>query len=333
VQHLQTKSGNMAAYPSDGSDSHPNSVGNQKATNEFAAFLNVNVNRWNRQADAGETVDFSANQTGGVAPLSVSFSAQCTGSVTGYLWNFGDGTSSTLMNPTHAYTAQGKYTVSLTATFADGAITATRADYVVVSAPVTLVSPNGSEIWGGAATQVIRWSYSGNPGPYVKIELMKAGVLNRVLTGKASIGAKGNGSYSWYIPCEQPSAGDYAIRVTSTANSACSVVSRNFAIKGAGIGVVAPVGGEQWKTNESRKLQWSYAGCAGSYVRIELLKNGVSSLTITSSAKMGASGNGTFTWKIPSGTKPGADYKIRITSTQYPGLSGVSNGNFTILEK
>jgi hypothetical protein len=137
---------------------------------------------------------------------------------------------------------------------------------------------NGSEIWGGATTQVIRWSYSGNPGPYVKIELMKAGVLNRVLTAKARIGTKGNGSYSWYIPCEQPSAGDYTIRVTSTANSAYSAVSRNFTIKGAGIGVVAPVGGEQWKTNESGKLQWSYAGCAGSYVRIELLKNGVSSL-------------------------------------------------------
>ena len=37
-----------------------------------------------------------------------------------YLWNFGDGTTSTLANPSHVYPSKGLYTVSLTVTSSDG---------------------------------------------------------------------------------------------------------------------------------------------------------------------------------------------------------------------
>jgi gliding motility-associated-like protein len=37
-----------------------------------------------------------------------------------YLWNFGDGTTSTLNNPAHVYAAKGLYTVTLTVTSSDG---------------------------------------------------------------------------------------------------------------------------------------------------------------------------------------------------------------------
>jgi gliding motility-associated-like protein len=44
----------------------------------------------------------------------VNFTNQSTGS-SSYAWDFGDGTSSTLVNPTHAYALPGLYTVQLTA--------------------------------------------------------------------------------------------------------------------------------------------------------------------------------------------------------------------------
>ena len=43
-----------------------------------------------------------------------SFSDQSFGSPTSWLWNFGDGTTSTLQNPVHTYTQNGSYTVTLT---------------------------------------------------------------------------------------------------------------------------------------------------------------------------------------------------------------------------
>ena len=43
---------------------------------------------------------FTANITTGTAPLDVQFNDQSTGNITSYYWNFGDGGSSTLQNPT-----------------------------------------------------------------------------------------------------------------------------------------------------------------------------------------------------------------------------------------
>jgi len=44
----------------------------------------------------------------------VYFSNNSTGNFTNYYWSFGDGTSSTLLNPVHTYTQQGTYTACLT---------------------------------------------------------------------------------------------------------------------------------------------------------------------------------------------------------------------------
>lgn len=46
VQHLQTVASNTAAYPSDDWDDHPNQIGNQKATAEFAPLLNFWYHCW-----------------------------------------------------------------------------------------------------------------------------------------------------------------------------------------------------------------------------------------------------------------------------------------------
>lgn len=44
---------------------------------------------------------FSANVTSGTSPLSVVFTDSSTNSPTSWLWDFGDGSNSTLQNPTH----------------------------------------------------------------------------------------------------------------------------------------------------------------------------------------------------------------------------------------
>jgi PKD repeat protein len=52
--------------------------------------------------------------------LTVSFTDQSTGSVTGHAWDFGDGGTSAVQNPSHVYAAAGTYLVCLTATNACG---------------------------------------------------------------------------------------------------------------------------------------------------------------------------------------------------------------------
>ncbi|MDP5172037.1 MAG: PKD domain-containing protein [Bacteroidia bacterium] len=59
---------------------------------------------------------FSQNDSVGCSPFTVKFTDRTRASypITGWLWNFGDGTTSTVKNPTHTYLTDGIYTVSLT---------------------------------------------------------------------------------------------------------------------------------------------------------------------------------------------------------------------------
>ncbi len=63
---------------------------------------------------------FTNESTAGTAPI------------TSYLWDFGDGETSTSENPQHAYEDIGTFTVSLTAFSTDGSDTETRVDYVTI---------------------------------------------------------------------------------------------------------------------------------------------------------------------------------------------------------
>ena len=67
-------------------------------------------------ADAPPVAKFKFTITG----KQVNFVDQSTGSPTDWLWNFGDGASSTLQNPAHVYAAAGTYNVMLTVTNAGG---------------------------------------------------------------------------------------------------------------------------------------------------------------------------------------------------------------------
>jgi PGF-pre-PGF domain-containing protein len=78
---------------------------------------------------------FSGTPTSGTAPLSVTFTDASTNTPTSWSWDFGDGGTDTVQNPTYIYTSPGTYTVSLTASNAAGSDTATQTDYISVVIP------------------------------------------------------------------------------------------------------------------------------------------------------------------------------------------------------
>jgi len=74
--------------------------------------------------------DFSASPLSGKYPLTVQFTDLSTNTPTSWLWDFGDGSTSTEQNPIHQYTSEGSFTVSLTATNAGGSDTKTKTNYI-----------------------------------------------------------------------------------------------------------------------------------------------------------------------------------------------------------
>lgn len=64
---------------------------------------------------------------------SITFNDITTNNPTEWLWNFGDGASSTEQNPTHIYVNEGLFTVSLTASNSDGSGTKIKPDLIKVN--------------------------------------------------------------------------------------------------------------------------------------------------------------------------------------------------------
>lgn len=104
-------------------------------------------------ANSPPTSDFIAQSTTS-CDGSIIFVDKTNPTPTAWLWDFGDGTTATQQNPTHTYTANGTYTVQLTATNSFGANTKTRTSYVTINMPnpPTVTPPNPTILSGQTAT-------------------------------------------------------------------------------------------------------------------------------------------------------------------------------------
>ena len=91
--------------------------------------------------------NFTADVLIGPVPLTVNFTDLSSPVPTAWLWDFGDGTSSsTLQNPTHTYTTGGVYSVTLTITSSAGYAPFTQTRYITVNPPSILGGPNAYRI-------------------------------------------------------------------------------------------------------------------------------------------------------------------------------------------
>lgn len=122
--------------------------------------------------------DFASNVNG----LIVTFTDKSTddSSVTSHHWNFGDGSSSSASNPSHTYSADGSYQVSLTVSDAQGltdskTATVTVADGIIIGdcAPTWSASINyqiGDKVsYDGDEYESTWWSTGASPAVYSNV--------------------------------------------------------------------------------------------------------------------------------------------------------------------
>lgn len=106
--------------------------------------------------------DFIATPSSGPTPLNVAFSDRSTGTPTRWLWDFGDGGTSTLQHPTHVYSNIGRYTVTLTASNDCSTDTVIKSDAVVTTASFTGSVINLTKRCGGMGRMI--------DGTYIQFE-------------------------------------------------------------------------------------------------------------------------------------------------------------------
>jgi C1A family cysteine protease len=99
--------------------------------------------------------------------------------------------------------------------------------YGTISTPtITLTKPASGVSWQTGTTQAINWTFTGDPGPFVKIDLWKGGAFSQTLSSSTAI----TGSYNWTVPTSLMVGNDYQIVVSSTSNASVSGSSSIFSI-------------------------------------------------------------------------------------------------------
>jgi PKD repeat protein len=115
--------------------------------------------------DVAPVANFSATPNT-ADPLTVVFTDTSTpgsAAITAWSWDFGDGGSSTLQNPPHAYAASGNYDVRLTVTTTVGSNAKTLPYYVSV-APVAPLASFVSSRTSGSTPATVQFTDTSGPG-------------------------------------------------------------------------------------------------------------------------------------------------------------------------
>ncbi|HYN44928.1 MAG TPA: NosD domain-containing protein [Candidatus Limnocylindrales bacterium] len=196
--------------------------------------------------------------------------------------------------------------------------------FTIPTPNISVITPKGGDTWRRGTTQTIKWNSSGSPGAYVKIELIKAGVANRVIIAITP----NDGTHPWLIPATQAPGTDYKVRITSTTNAAYNDTSDNsFTIPAPSFTVVSPNGPENWTHGTTQTIRWNSTESPRSYIKIELLKPGVVPNKVIIASTLN---DGSHPWLIPGTQATGDDYKVKITSTITASNNDTSDSNFSV---
>jgi len=142
------------------------------------------------------------------------------GFIVGWLWDFGDGMTSTAQNPVHTYTVPGTYTVSLTVTDDDGA-SSTTSKIITIDAPVveiyvydiTQTIVKSGKSCNSSAVVTIR-DTDNNPVPNATVYISWGGVVS----GTAS-GITGPNGTVTFTSAKVKSTGPFIITVNNVTHS------------------------------------------------------------------------------------------------------------------
>jgi PKD repeat protein len=163
-------------------------------------------------------VEISSSPASGYAPLYVSFASWASdpdGYIASYSWNFGDGNTSTLVNPDNTYRSAGTYTARLTVTDNAGA-TATASVQITVAGSTPANQPPRVEISasptsGYAPLYVSFASWASDPDGYIASYSWNFG------DGNTSTQPNPGNTYQ--------SAGTYTARLTVTDNAGATATA------------------------------------------------------------------------------------------------------------
>jgi PKD repeat protein len=181
-------------------------------------------------------VNITTSTTSGPAPLAVDLAADASdldGSITGYLWEFGDGQTSTLPAVTHVYQSPGSFVTRVTVTDNLGAATTASVTISVAAQSglvVRVLNPNGGEALKFGSTFNITWSVSGGSPSRQDVLLSRDGGVTWSVLASGLPGTVKN--FLWRVPKSATTSARIRVRVLDTNGAIVEDTSdANFTIR------------------------------------------------------------------------------------------------------
>ncbi len=134
---------------------------------------------------------------------------------------------------------------------------------------ITVISPNGGEIWYAGNSMDIQWNSQGNSG-HIKIELSRNGGSTWEMLFAST---PDDGKQSWVVT--GPASTNCKVRISDVDGNPSDVSDGVFTIKEPQLIIVSPNGGETWRVGTTQTITWTSEGTSGQ-VRIELSRSGSS---------------------------------------------------------
>ena len=187
---------------------------------------------------------------------------------------------------------------------------------------VTVLTPNGGEVWSGATTQNITWTSTNIANVSLEYSTNNGSNWISITTWPASAG-----TYSWTVPGAGPLGSTVClVRISDVLNVGVFDLSNaNFTIPPSSITVLQPNGGEQWPVGSLQGIVWQH----NSVLNIDIeysTNNGSSWTTITTSYP---ALRGFYNWTIPSTVS--STCIVRVKDSANPStVNDVSNSVFSI---
>ncbi|MFQ5640053.1 MAG: FG-GAP-like repeat-containing protein [bacterium] len=190
--------------------------------------------------------------------------------------------------------------------------------FTILTAGLTVVSPNGGETLFGGKTHTITWTSTGPIGSVsLEYSLDSGNAWEIILSAAAN-----NGSHEWLVPDIQSTG--VLIKITDLTNNLQDTSDTVFSIVQSGLTLIAPNGGENFLAENDAAIVWNTAGQIDSVMLEYSLDGGVQWMTLTRAAN-----GGSLNWTVPNvRTNLGL---IRVSDAFDGAPADVSDATFSII--
>jgi hypothetical protein len=201
----------------------------------------------------------------------------------------------------------------------NSAINFSSGQFTIYKPSLTILTPNGGEVWQAGRSRTIAWSSSLVDS--IRLEYSTDNgttwnLINNNIDGSV-------GTFNWQIP-DTISSSSALIRATNLTSTFISDISDNpFTI--SRLDLLSPNGGETWQAGTTKAITW-FSSSNITNLKVEFSSN---SGTNWNQISIVNAASGTTNWTIPSGFAS-SNMKIRISDASNLSINDSSTNDFRI---